>query len=351
MAAQVTREFVRSFAPDVAVSDILTPAPALAAELEGVPVATLVPHVHPDLPPGLPAVLDRRAAAAHAARRGALAADLPAGRDRARAGPARVQRLPRAPRSRAAAVGAHGALALADDGRDAPAARVPARLAVVAAGRRAADVGAGRQPVEPPAGARPGRARRALDLPGPRAPLLRRRAGRPRRRAGARDRDLGRAARGARQRGARALDVLRADDAALRPRDHPRRPRHARARAGQRLPGRRLPGGRRHGRERRARRLGRASASASRRASARRGACASRSAGRWRSRALRARAAESPRWAAAHPGPAAAAAQLERWAAGELRSRGGGGGGGGGGVRREPPAAPVSAASMNLWSV
>ena len=36
------------------MSDILTPAPALAAELEGVPVATLVPHVHPDLPPGFP---------------------------------------------------------------------------------------------------------------------------------------------------------------------------------------------------------------------------------------------------------------------------------------------------------
>ncbi len=54
LAARVTRGFVRSFAPDVAVSDILTPAPALAAELEGVPVATLVPHVHPDLPPGLP---------------------------------------------------------------------------------------------------------------------------------------------------------------------------------------------------------------------------------------------------------------------------------------------------------
>jgi len=36
------------------VSDILTPAPALAAELEAVPVATLVPHVHPHLPPGFP---------------------------------------------------------------------------------------------------------------------------------------------------------------------------------------------------------------------------------------------------------------------------------------------------------
>jgi UDP:flavonoid glycosyltransferase YjiC (YdhE family) len=54
MAARTTRAFVRAFAPDVAVSDILTPAPALAAELEGVPVATVVPHVMPDLPPGFP---------------------------------------------------------------------------------------------------------------------------------------------------------------------------------------------------------------------------------------------------------------------------------------------------------
>jgi UDP:flavonoid glycosyltransferase YjiC (YdhE family) len=54
-AARHTRGAVRDFAPDVAVADILTPAPALAAELEGVPVATLVPHVFPHLPPGFPA--------------------------------------------------------------------------------------------------------------------------------------------------------------------------------------------------------------------------------------------------------------------------------------------------------
>jgi UDP:flavonoid glycosyltransferase YjiC (YdhE family) len=53
-AAVETRPAVRSFGPDVAVSDILTPAPALAAELEGVPVATLVPHLYPHLPPGFP---------------------------------------------------------------------------------------------------------------------------------------------------------------------------------------------------------------------------------------------------------------------------------------------------------
>jgi UDP:flavonoid glycosyltransferase YjiC (YdhE family) len=53
-AARETVPSVRSFAPDVAVSDILTPAPALAAELCGVPVATLVPHVHPWSASGFP---------------------------------------------------------------------------------------------------------------------------------------------------------------------------------------------------------------------------------------------------------------------------------------------------------
>ena len=53
-AARETQPQIRAAVPDVAVSDILTPAPALAAELEGVPVATLVPHLHPHLPPGFP---------------------------------------------------------------------------------------------------------------------------------------------------------------------------------------------------------------------------------------------------------------------------------------------------------
>jgi UDP:flavonoid glycosyltransferase YjiC (YdhE family) len=53
-AARATVPSVESFAPDVAVADILTPAPALAAELCGVPVASLVPHVHPWSAPGFP---------------------------------------------------------------------------------------------------------------------------------------------------------------------------------------------------------------------------------------------------------------------------------------------------------
>ena len=44
-----TRPLVRELRPDVAVSDILTLAPALAAELEGVRRATLIPHVHPHM--------------------------------------------------------------------------------------------------------------------------------------------------------------------------------------------------------------------------------------------------------------------------------------------------------------
>lgn len=49
-----TRELVRTLVPDVVVHDILTLAPALAAELEGVPVATLIPHVDPRPAPGFP---------------------------------------------------------------------------------------------------------------------------------------------------------------------------------------------------------------------------------------------------------------------------------------------------------
>ena len=36
------------------MNDILTLAPALAAELEGVPLATLVPHFYPPTAPGVP---------------------------------------------------------------------------------------------------------------------------------------------------------------------------------------------------------------------------------------------------------------------------------------------------------
>jgi UDP:flavonoid glycosyltransferase YjiC (YdhE family) len=46
-AATDTLPLVRELRPDVAVADILTLAPSLAAEIEGVPCATLIPHVYP----------------------------------------------------------------------------------------------------------------------------------------------------------------------------------------------------------------------------------------------------------------------------------------------------------------
>jgi MGT family glycosyltransferase len=49
-----TRSVVAAQRPDVVVHDILTLAPALAAELEGVPTATLIPHLFPVTAPGFP---------------------------------------------------------------------------------------------------------------------------------------------------------------------------------------------------------------------------------------------------------------------------------------------------------
>ncbi len=46
-AVAQTRPAVAAAQPDVVVHDILTLAPALAAELESVPTATLIPHVYP----------------------------------------------------------------------------------------------------------------------------------------------------------------------------------------------------------------------------------------------------------------------------------------------------------------
>jgi UDP:flavonoid glycosyltransferase YjiC (YdhE family) len=53
-ATEVTRPAVVAAAPDVVVHDILTLAPAMAGELEGIPVATLIPHVYPVGQAGFP---------------------------------------------------------------------------------------------------------------------------------------------------------------------------------------------------------------------------------------------------------------------------------------------------------
>ena len=49
-----TRPAIAATRPDVVVHDILTLAPALAAELEGIPRATLIPHVYPVTEPEFP---------------------------------------------------------------------------------------------------------------------------------------------------------------------------------------------------------------------------------------------------------------------------------------------------------
>jgi UDP:flavonoid glycosyltransferase YjiC (YdhE family) len=53
-ATAATRPHVAALRPHALVHDILTLAPALAGELEGVPVGTLIPHVHPHTQPGSP---------------------------------------------------------------------------------------------------------------------------------------------------------------------------------------------------------------------------------------------------------------------------------------------------------
>jgi UDP:flavonoid glycosyltransferase YjiC (YdhE family) len=53
-AAWALVPLMREFRPDVVVSDILTVAPALAAEKAGRPRATLIPHVYPVHEPGMP---------------------------------------------------------------------------------------------------------------------------------------------------------------------------------------------------------------------------------------------------------------------------------------------------------
>jgi MGT family glycosyltransferase len=53
-AARALARLMEEFRPDLVVSDILTLAPTLAAEVAGVPHATLIPHVYPIQQPGMP---------------------------------------------------------------------------------------------------------------------------------------------------------------------------------------------------------------------------------------------------------------------------------------------------------
>ena len=67
-AAEALLPLIDELRPDVVVSDILTLAPSLAAELRGVPRATLVPHLYPVHDAGDAVLRHGAGAAAHAAR-------------------------------------------------------------------------------------------------------------------------------------------------------------------------------------------------------------------------------------------------------------------------------------------
>lgn len=87
-ATGVTRAAVASLRPHVVVHDILTLAPAMAGELEAVPVATLIPHLYPVGAPGFPPyALGARLPRTRVGRRlwGALERPLEAGLRRGRA--------------------------------------------------------------------------------------------------------------------------------------------------------------------------------------------------------------------------------------------------------------------------
>ena len=167
-AARETVPSVRDFGPDVVVADILTVAPALAAELCDVPAATVVPHVFPWSAPGNPpfAVGARRPRTPLGRAR--LARVRPRRRARAGARPRRVQRLPRAARAAAARPAPHRALARAHARRHPAPARVSARLAGVDADHGSAALGAARRARRPAAGRRAGDPRRPLDRTGSR---------------------------------------------------------------------------------------------------------------------------------------------------------------------------------------
>ena len=269
----------------------------------------------------VPAVLDRGAAAADAARAGGLARARPARAERAAPRPRRGQRRARAGRAATARPYLHNGISRrAGDRGDVPAARVSARRGW-SRGCETTGPLLWEQPygdVELP----PGDAPLVLVAPStsqdPEHRMLAARSRRPRRRAGARARHLqpppaAAAARGAAQRAPRRVGLLRADDAALRRGRLPRGPRHGGAGAGVRCAGGGVPGGRRHGGERRAGQLGRRGRVAAAAAGhAARGAAGGAS-GCWPSRASRRERASCATGRASTTAPSGPRGRSRRW--------------------------------------
>ena len=181
-ATGVTRAAVASLRPHVVVHDILTLAPAMAGELEGVPVATLIPHLYPAGAPGFPPyALGARLPRTGLGRRlwGSLERPLEAGLRRGADGP----------ELRAVSLGTAAGVATprraeraAVHRRNVPSARVPTVVAGRRARGRAPDVGAAVRRGRAACWERPAGAGGALDRPGPVAPAAAGRVGRAGRR-------------------------------------------------------------------------------------------------------------------------------------------------------------------------
>ena len=174
-----------SCAPDAVVADILTLAPALAAELRGRAGArrsspTSIRASAPGLPPYSLGARLPRTALGRALWRRARPRSTDAGLERGRRELNETRRRLGLP----PLAHVHGGISQRAGARgDVPAARVPARRrAPRDARRRAAAVGAAGRRRRAAARRRAARARRAVDLAGPRAPPAARRARGPRRR-------------------------------------------------------------------------------------------------------------------------------------------------------------------------
>ena len=189
-AATDSRPLVREFDPELVVNDILTLAPALAAELEGRRRVTVVPHFYPPTGDGLPQY-----------GLGAMPPTTPAGRRfwRAMSGPTGVgvergrrelnetrRRLGLAPISHSYG-GMSRELTLV---ATFPQLEYPRTLARARARQRAAAVGAAGRRGRAAAGRGAAGAGRAEHLAGPRAAAAVRRAEGARRSSGARARHL-----------------------------------------------------------------------------------------------------------------------------------------------------------------
>ena len=323
---ETRRARARGGAARVVIADILTLAPALAGELEGVPVGTVIPHLDPRMPRRQRAVLLRRAAAAHARRPRAVARRRPAAAPRAAARPRQLNETRRRlglPALERVHGGISEALALVATFPQLEYPRAwPAGTHVVGPLMW--------EPPAPDASCRPGRraARpdRPVDLagPGPDAAARARWRASPACRCACSPRPTGRSPPACRaaQRPARRLGLLLARDARLRARRLPRRPRHGRARAGERLRRRDRPGRRRHERERRARRVGgRRRAAAAAGSSGARGLALAVGRALARPRAARRAPADCRRGPRATTAPSRAADLVEAFAGGRAVSR------------------------------